>query len=68
MIYTDTITYLDRDIQVTVRREYCAGDRHTPPSDDREVISVEYEGRDVTRLVNLDKVQQVFDESNHDLL
>jgi hypothetical protein len=67
MIYTDTIQYLDRDIQVTIRREYCAGDRHTPTSDDREVLSVEYEGRDVTRLVDLDKVQQVFDDLNHDL-
>jgi hypothetical protein len=67
MIYTDTIQYLDRDIQVTIRREFCPGDRHTPPSDDREVLSVEYEGRDVTRLVDLDKVQQVVDDLKNDL-
>jgi len=58
---TFNIEYQDRPIEITVRDESCSGNYHTAPLADYEVTRVEYLGRDITKLINLDKVQDQFD-------
>jgi hypothetical protein len=48
-----------RDVSVGYKIDHCPGDRDTPPLTDVIIMSVEYEGRDVTRLVDHCKVQEM---------